>query len=312
MDLPKYNITSQKERIGVHKVGLILSEMGLIFRETSNSDTGVDGQLEDVDDQGHATGRIMAVQIKSGSSYLYDQGSFWRFYVDNAHENYWRLSPIPVMLLVYNPEDDNVYFLDVKYSLNTTGDVCIPKNNILCLKNKNEFLKTIGGSAAKCCSISEVFDTMLKTTCNQPDFSVSFLELFALGLTNLCHDLYFDISLASDIADFKSKGIGISPNGTFLWKYINYLVKENLVELNFHSCLYDFEYRKMIPMFLAPLTYRGRELLDYISKKEMSELKDGDCSIVCESFLYLYFDVPCIMRLERLSKLKEEILKTNK
>jgi hypothetical protein len=47
--------------------------MGLIFRETSNSDTGVDGQLEEVDEQCHATGRIMAVQIKSGSSYLYDQ-----------------------------------------------------------------------------------------------------------------------------------------------------------------------------------------------------------------------------------------------
>jgi hypothetical protein len=73
--------------------------------------------------------------------------------VDDAHKNYWRLSPIPVMLLVYNPDDDNVYFLDVKYSLNTTDDVCIPKNNILCLKNKKEFLKTIGGSAAKCCDI---------------------------------------------------------------------------------------------------------------------------------------------------------------
>ena len=69
MSLPKYIDTNKTERIGVHKAALVLSEMGFIFREISNSDTGVDGQIEEVDENNNATGRIMAVQIKSGNSY---------------------------------------------------------------------------------------------------------------------------------------------------------------------------------------------------------------------------------------------------
>ena len=34
MELPKYVDTSRTERIGVNKTALILSQMGLIFRET--------------------------------------------------------------------------------------------------------------------------------------------------------------------------------------------------------------------------------------------------------------------------------------
>ena len=68
----------------------------------------------------------MAVQIKSGKSYLHEKDDGWRFYVDEAHKNYWRLFPIPVMLLVHNTEDGNIYFLDAKYTLNSTGEIVIP------------------------------------------------------------------------------------------------------------------------------------------------------------------------------------------
>ena len=38
MNLPKFPQTSTTERIGVMRVATILTEMWLIFRETSNSD----------------------------------------------------------------------------------------------------------------------------------------------------------------------------------------------------------------------------------------------------------------------------------
>ena len=138
MLLPKFSTTNKTERIGVNKAALILSEMGLIFRETSNSDTGVDGQIEEVDSDYHATGRIMAVQIKSGSSYLHDNGDVWRFYIDDAHKNYWKLFPNPMMLLVYNPTDGNVYYIDVKFILNTMDKIDIPKVNVLCKYGTNK------------------------------------------------------------------------------------------------------------------------------------------------------------------------------
>lgn len=304
MSLPKYKDTSKMERIGVHKVGLILSEMGLIFRETSNTDTGVDGQIEEVDANNNATGRIMAVQIKSGGSYLYDNGACWKIYVDEGHKNYWRLFPIPVMLLVYNPSDRNVYFIDIKYALNTIGKIEIPKTNILCEDNKEEFLKTIGGSFGQCSEIDEIFHYMIHKKCIDKTFPVSFIELFVSGLTNLCHDLFYDVSLAMNIADVKSSELGISVNHDFLWEYVIYLVKENLAEINFHACMYDYDVRKMQPRFIAPLTYRGRQLLDYISNLEAQCLGEADVSIVCESLIDLQFDHNSIQRLNKLTELQ--------
>lgn len=307
MSLPKYIDTNKTERIGVHKVAWVLSEMGFIFRETSNSDTGVDGQIEEVDENNNATGRIMAVQIKSGSSYLNENGTNWTFYVDEAHKNYWRLFPIPVMLLVYNPNDKNVYFVDAKYVLNATGRIDIPKKNVLCEENKSEFLKTIGGSLAKCSEVNDVFSFMLQKKCDEIFFSVSFLELFVSGLTNLCHDLFYDVSVAMDIADVKSNGVGISVNHAFLWEYIVYLVKENLVEVNFHACLYDYEERQMQPRFIAPLTYRGKQLLEYISQLENSYLGESDVPIVFEKLVNLQFDYYSVKSLNRLSELQSSI-----
>lgn len=44
--------------------------MNLVWRETPSTDVGVDGQIEFVNERGEATGQIVAVQVKSGPSYL--------------------------------------------------------------------------------------------------------------------------------------------------------------------------------------------------------------------------------------------------
>ena len=309
MELPKYVDTSRTERIGVNKAALILSQMGLIFRETSNSDIGIDGQIEEVDENCNATGRVMAVQIKSGKSYLHEKDDGWRFYVDEAHKNYWRLFPIPVMLLVHNTEDSNIYFLDAKYALNSTGEIVIPQKNILSPQNKGEFLKTLGGCHTKYSEIEDVFNMMQSETFSDGDFSISFLELFVLGLTNLCSDLFYDVSIATEIAQSKSKeGISIGQVfHDFLWNYILFLVRENLAEINFHACLYDYEVRLIQPRFIAPLTYRGRQLSHYVSSLEQQFLEDSGVPIICESFVNLNFDHYSVKRLERLTELRVKL-----
>jgi hypothetical protein len=50
MNLPKYTPQNKQERIDVHKVAVILEELGFIFRETSNGDVGIDGQIEYVNE----------------------------------------------------------------------------------------------------------------------------------------------------------------------------------------------------------------------------------------------------------------------
>lgn len=313
MSLPKYIDTNKTERIGVHKVALILSEMGLIFRETSNSDTGVDGQIEVVDEHNYAISRIMAVQIKSGSSYLHDNGNNWHFYVDEAHKNYWRLFPIPVMLVVYNPTDGKAYFIDAKFALNTNEKIEIPKENVLCKENKELFLKTVGGDLVTYSDIENVFQFMIQEKCQDISFPVSYLELFISGLTDLCNDLFFDVSLATNIAEVNTELTGTSIDHDFLWEYINYLVRENLAEINYHACLYDYECRMIQPRFIAPLTYRGKQLLKYIDQLEQKLLESsqvGSCDvhIVCESMVDFQFDYYSAIRLTRLSDLRSLLM----
>ena len=80
------------------RVATILTEMGLIFRETSNSDTGIDGYIEEVNNNREPTGRLLAVQNRSGASYLHEHDEYFVFYSDESHIEYWKLSPISVIL----------------------------------------------------------------------------------------------------------------------------------------------------------------------------------------------------------------------
>ena len=64
----------------------------------------------------------------------------------------------------------------------------------------------------------------------------------------------------------------------------------------------------MHPRFIAPLTYRGRQLLNYISELEVECLGKSSLSIVSESFVNLYFDSYSVQRLNRLSELQSLLL----
>ena len=70
MSFPKYNQTNSQERLGVNAVAEAMAKVGQIWRETPMADVGIDGQIEYVSPEGFATGRMIAVQIKSGPSFF--------------------------------------------------------------------------------------------------------------------------------------------------------------------------------------------------------------------------------------------------
>jgi len=58
------------------------------------------------------------------------------------------------------------------------------------------------------------------------------------------------------------------PEYDFLRKYIGFLISQNLVHANYSDLLIDIDVREMMPMFIVPLSKRGRELRDLISRRE--------------------------------------------
>jgi hypothetical protein len=57
----------------------------------------------------------------------------------------------------------------------------------------------------------------------------------------------------------------------FLFEFVRFLVAQNLADVDFGDCLIDVTARQMTPVFIAPLTWRGRALVALIHVKE-SEL----------------------------------------
>ena len=56
-------------RSGIVKLDRVVTDIGYIWRPTPNSDVGIDGEIELVEDCA-ATAKIIKVRVKSGPSYF--------------------------------------------------------------------------------------------------------------------------------------------------------------------------------------------------------------------------------------------------
>lgn len=78
------------EREGVSAVqNIVYRELKWFFREQTVDDYGIDAQIE-VTSQEYPTGKMIAIQIKSGESYFIsttEEGIIFRF--DEKHKKYW-------------------------------------------------------------------------------------------------------------------------------------------------------------------------------------------------------------------------------
>ncbi|MEV7282956.1 DUF4365 domain-containing protein [Streptomyces sp. NPDC093252] len=117
------------DRAGVLRTGfLVTSRLGWLFREQETSDVGIDAHFEVVAGAsitarttGRPTGRLLAVQIKSGESQFtaVAEGGWW-YPCDAAHVAYWRHHSLPVALLLFDPRTERVHWQHV------TADTLVP------------------------------------------------------------------------------------------------------------------------------------------------------------------------------------------
>jgi len=316
MDTPIVSQNYYKEREGVLKLALELNKYGYVFRETSNGDIGIDGQIEYISDNGESFGRIVAAQVKSGNSYLHDKGNHYAFYPHEKHKNYWAIFPLPVILFVYYPTDDKIYFTDVRYQLNNPKHITyikLYKENYLNEETAIKIFETSGEFSIPYYSIPEVFDLMLNSICPNPTFNISYLDIFTQGLTNICRHIYFGMDLVMTIADYNNKtefGFSIgSREHDFLHEYTKFIISQNLATINYSDYLIDWCERQLQPMFIAPLNNRGFQLLSYISEIEKKYKEDLPATtLVRERFIEMkFYTQDDYTRLELGQKISEKL-----
>jgi Domain of unknown function (DUF4365) len=141
------------DRIGVNAVEKIfVKDIGWAFREQAEVDWGIDAHVE-VIEESKLTGRLLALQIKSGASYFKKKGKNFVYYGDPRHLKYWTTHSLPVVIVLHNPETGLTVWQKVERHLVSVHDsgkwsIEIPHDKILSADAADELIKGVGDAAA--------------------------------------------------------------------------------------------------------------------------------------------------------------------
>ncbi|MCY7383812.1 MAG: DUF4365 domain-containing protein, partial [Microcoleus sp. CAN_BIN18] len=104
------HLSSRTERIGIAGTQLIFERLGCIFREQPIEDYGIDAHVEFIE-KGQATGKLIALQIKSGDSWFQEKnGDNIIFRGNNEHLEYWQNHSLPVIVVLYKDSENTAYW----------------------------------------------------------------------------------------------------------------------------------------------------------------------------------------------------------
>lgn len=103
--------TSLTDREGIAVVERIVTrDLRWFFREQSVVDQGIDAHVE-VANSGHGTGRLMALQIKSGPSHFRHRvAEGWTFYYTERERTLWHGHALPVVVVLVDLATDTAYW----------------------------------------------------------------------------------------------------------------------------------------------------------------------------------------------------------
>lgn len=148
---PTYSNSARTGEIGVNLLARIVhDDLGWIFkRNHQEHDFGIDGVIEIVSEDNGVTGRAIAIQIKTGDSYLkrHDKYGFL-FKGEQKHFNYLCNYPLPVLLLIVETASSKVHwglFDPDKTDPTPTGwKIHIPRNQILSSSSRQALVEIAG------------------------------------------------------------------------------------------------------------------------------------------------------------------------
>jgi hypothetical protein len=267
------------ERSGINHVAAVVNDARCLWRETLMHDVGIDGQIEYVNSDDQATGRIVLVQVKSGASYFSSESaSSVPYYPAEKHRTYWEQAPLPVILILHNPESRETYWVDARSALrgrrNQTA-IEVPKAQIFNDEGVKVALEQLGPLPSAPFLPTALADRLLDH--RNPSLGIDFFDLFVHGLVGLAESLYFGMDLVMDIAEIKAAYERTSPEISlssteydFILEFVRLLVEQDLARVDFDAFMRYWEKDEYVSDFISPLTARGLEVSNYIAQIDPS------------------------------------------
>jgi hypothetical protein len=169
------------EREAVNAARRFFESNGCVFQEVDTAnDYGKDAYL-DIAEGEQITGLCAAIQVKGGVSYRRPDGSYF-IPVDVAHIRIWQQSTLPVLGLVYDPDDGLIRWCSISAFVNTkqnarASSIPVVANAVLDEKELHTSLRSAVLEASRV-----VKDPLVQTLSEESDISESaILDCFALG-----------------------------------------------------------------------------------------------------------------------------------
>jgi len=106
-----YSASAQMGETGIAYIRSIVTGAGLIYRPFENTDFGVDGAIEFVDENREPSGDFVLVQAKAGASFI--RNNDYLLKSDRSHFETWARYSLPVIGIVYNPDKKDARWVNI-------------------------------------------------------------------------------------------------------------------------------------------------------------------------------------------------------
>jgi len=168
LKVTKYLLTNSTAKKGINHIKKVVKASDCEFHEVhQENDIGLDAIIELLSND-KSTGKLIAIQVKSGSSYVKTKIQVCKFDI-SSHYDYWLKHDLDVYGIVYCPEEATAYYLDIKKYL-----FQYPENKVIKIEMipENEFTYEsfngrIKGLKLNSRSFLEKFDKFSSTPENQ-------------------------------------------------------------------------------------------------------------------------------------------------
>ena len=210
-------------------------------------------------------------------------------------------------MLFLHSREEGTFWIDVRQALRSPErgrgrHVEIPRLNRLEDATREQFLSSVGASGRPFLPVPDMLGMMAAARAGSAFLPISYLDLFANGLTNLTRSVYYGMDLVVEVAetllDEAAEDVGVAlgaAEDTFLFGYVQFLVEQQIADVDISDCLIDWLDRALHPTFIAPLTSRGRALVRLMGEWQDRFVAEGrlelprDISLAQETFIRMRF-----------------------
>ena len=270
-DLPRVPESAFTERIGVAHVESVVASARCVWRELLLRDVGIDGQIEYVDSEGHATGRMVAVQVKTGESYFRaGSDSAVELTIERRHLEYWDRFSTPVILVLVDPRSMCAIWVDARSAIRDAqaSPLAVPRTQLFDAAGVRLALSSDGPLPAGPIPLDELVAKIM----GPGPYDLSYLDLLCHGLTDHpAWQVYFGMDLFSELIDVRASVDGWpswsvgQDEYRFIDEYAAFLVGQHIARVDFDHLARVTRNHGLVGRFLAPLSPRGLDLIRFIA-----------------------------------------------